>query len=241
MNIEEVITQLQQFKPVSVFLYGSRARTDFLPDSDHEIGVIFRADGYVSRGEIAEKVQFPDVNIYPFKLEDLEAGHLDTPFVVPIYLHELILSARTISGEEAVERLIPPSITTLHLLQEIRFGLGRATAALLSKRHGDDVSAALGFSKTCLFAVRCLVILRLRRFPTSYDEIYELADQVVDDESYRELVKAAYAVRKRELEVTNQHLFDNLAFLNRVVEPVLMEAYQKDGDSVVLTAEGSTR
>lgn len=234
MNIEDIVSQLQQFKPLSIFIYGSRARTDFKEDSDYEIGVIFRTADYVSRGEIAQQVSLPDVNIYPFKLEDLEAGWLDTPFQVQVYLHELILSAKTVDGEKVMERLEPPKITVLHLLQEIRFGLGRATAALLSERHGDALSASLGFSKTCLFAVRCLAILKLGQFPTSYDDIFALTDQVVDEEKYRELVKTAYDVRRKKQAVTKQHLFDNLAFLNRVVEPTLMEAYREHGDKPIL-------
>lgn len=215
-------------------MYGSRARTDFKEDSDYEIGVIFSEAEYVGRSEIAKKISIPDVNIYAFKLEDLERGWIDTPFQAQVYLHELILTAKTIDGEKVIERLEPPKITTLSLLQEVRFGLGRGTAALLSERHGDLLSAALGFSKTCLFGVRCLVILKLRRFPTTYDEIFELADQVIQEEKYRELVRAAYDVRQKKTPPTKQQLFDNLAFLNRVVEPILMEAYREHGDAPLI-------
>jgi hypothetical protein len=227
MDFQEIIEQLQQFKPSSVFVYGSRARSDHKPDSDYEIGVIFRGTRYVSRSQIAKKVALTEVNIYPFKLEQLQSGQIDTPFQVQVYLRDLVLSAKTIGGEEIIEHLDPPSITALSLLQEVRFDLGRATAALLSKRHGDDKSATLGFSKSCLFAARCLVILKLHQFPTTYDGILKLASQVITDQKYQTLVQDAYDVRQRSAQVTDQLLFDNIAFLTRVVEPTLMEAYRK--------------
>ena len=66
--------------PVSVFLYGSRARTDFLKRSDFEIGVLIPNDRYISRGEIKKKIKVTGITIYPFRLEDFKEGIMDTPF-----------------------------------------------------------------------------------------------------------------------------------------------------------------
>ena len=41
-TINEVIDRVySQTKPVSIFVYGSRARGDHLKDSDYEVGVLF--------------------------------------------------------------------------------------------------------------------------------------------------------------------------------------------------------
>lgn len=234
MSLEEIIHQLQQFKPLSVFVYGSRARSDFKEDSDFEIGVLFREADYVSRGDIAAKVSAPGVNIYPFKLEDLERGWIDTPFQVDIYLYELMSYAKTVYGEKIVEGLKPPRITTLSLVQRIAFDKGMMVAALLSERHGDEITASQGFAKTVLFATRLLMILHKQKFPAGYDEILAAADEVLDDDKYLELVRRAYDVRLKKSKVTRQNIFDGIAYLNRCVEPQLLAALRERGDVQVL-------
>lgn len=63
--------------PASVFLYGSRARTDFLKKSDFEIGVLIPMDRYVSRSELKKIVGEDGINIYPFRLKNFKKGIID--------------------------------------------------------------------------------------------------------------------------------------------------------------------
>lgn len=79
----------------SVFLYGSRARTDFYEESDYEIGVLMEKDKYIGRSEIKKHFNLKGVNIFPFYYEDFVAGNPDTPFVKSIYMKEIIEAGKT--------------------------------------------------------------------------------------------------------------------------------------------------
>ena len=232
-EIAEVVEGLQQFKPESVFLYGSRARTDYLPTSDHEVGVLFRKASYVGRGELSQAVGRTGFSIYPFRYEDFVQYNPDTPFQKTIYMRELIEGGRTLSGADVVEQMKPPEIKALDLLQDIRFSLGRALDAVISNRNGDKVSAGLGFSKSCLFGVRCLEIADLQQFPLTYDDIYRLSSQVVLPE-YQPVVEAAYKSRQEHTPIQPDQLFRNISLLNQVVEPRLVLEFENEGNKVVL-------
>ena len=168
-KIEEIIKAItEKFDPVSIFLYGSRARTDSLSRSDYEIGVLYKRTKKISRTELKEINTNKDVVLYPFEYEDFLAYKIDTPFPENIYFRELIKAGKTLHGEKVIENLEPPKITTLDLLQRIRFDTGFALAAILSKRNGDEITAATEFPKSCLFGVRCLLILDTKSFPLTF-------------------------------------------------------------------------
>jgi predicted nucleotidyltransferase len=127
-KLDPIITDIKELcDPVSIFLYGSRGRTDFLVDSDYEIGVLIPRNRYIGVIRIRESIPLADeVHVFPFELEDFLAGIIDTPFQKSIYLRELALSATTLAGENIVENLIPPPIKVIDLIQEVRFNLGYA-------------------------------------------------------------------------------------------------------------------
>lgn len=233
-EILEVVAGIEQYKPESVFLYGSRARTDYLPTSDYEIGVLFREDGYVGRSELGKSVGRKGFSIYPFKYEDFVRYNPDTPFQKNIYMKELIQGGRTLAGTNVVEQLKPPAIKVLDLMQATRFNIGYALAAVLSLRNKDSVTAGLEFAKSCLFSVRCLEIAELQEFPLTYDDIYRLSKQVVPAE-YQPVVDTAYHSRQDHSLVQPDHLFLNISLLNQVVEPRLSEIFDKDGNKTLLT------
>lgn len=57
---------MEKFNPVSVFLYGSRARNDFLSKSDYEVGVLYFKDKKISRTDLKSINSNNNINIYPF-------------------------------------------------------------------------------------------------------------------------------------------------------------------------------
>ena len=91
--------------PTSIFLYGSRARTDFLKRSDFEIGVLIPENRYFSRSDIKKNINIPNVSIYPFKLEDFTKSIIDTPFQKSVYLRELISAGKTLYGKKIIEHI----------------------------------------------------------------------------------------------------------------------------------------
>lgn len=231
--MEDVIKLINQhLKPISIFLYGSRARNDFLQKSDFEIGILFSKDNYKGRREIAKIVSKDGYNLYPFDYEDFLQGKIDTPFQKKIYLCELILAGKTLSGEKVVERMKAPSISLIDLIQDLRFNLGYALASVISYRNEDKISASLEFYKSCLFATRALVMLKLGLFPLTYDEILEDSKKL-DLEEYAELVEKAYNVRKGAPYEEND-LFLNITYLNEFIEPALLKAFEMDGNKVVV-------
>ena len=228
-KIEDIIKAItEKFDPVSIFLYGSRARTDSLSRSDYEIGVLYKRTKKISRTELKEINTNKDVVLYPFEYEDFLAYKIDTPFPENIYFRELIKAGKTLHGEKVIENLEPPKITTLDLLQRIRFDTGFALAAILSKRNGDEITAATEFPKSCLFGVRCLLILDTKSFPLTYDDIYEQSKKL-DLGEYRDVIEHAFAVRKGA-KIDENLLYRNVSLLNKVIKNRILESFRKDGD-----------
>ena len=232
--MEEVVKLLNQhFKPISIFLYGSRARTDFLKRSDFEIGILFSKDNYVGRSEIKKVVSKKGFNIYPFEYEEFLQGKIDTPFQKKIYLRELITAGKTLSGEKVIEKMKAPQIRIIDLIQDLRFNLGYALASIISHRNGDKITASTEFYKSCLFATRTLIILKLRVFPLTYDEILKKSKQI-DLGEYKELVEKAYKVRNGKSEYEDTRLFQNISYLNEFIEPLLLESFEKNSNLTLI-------
>lgn len=233
-KLQETIDAVtSKFDPVSIFLYGSRARTDALDRSDYEIGVLYKRAKKISRVELKAINSHKEIILYPFEYEDFVAYKIDTPFPEAIYFRELIGAGKTLYGEQIVEHLQPPKITTLDLLQRVRFDTGFALAAILSKRNGDDITASTEFSKSCLFAVRCLIILETKLFPFTYDDIYEQSKDIELGE-YRQVVEHAFAVRKGTEPLGENLLYRNVSLLNKVIKNRIVDSMQKEGSKELL-------
>jgi predicted nucleotidyltransferase len=232
--IQATLKTLEQFHPKSVFLYGSRGRGDAKPDSDYEIGVIFDDGKYVQRSDIHAAVTDPQVKAYPFKWEELLHGTFGHVFQKSIYLREIIKGGRTIAGEHLVEQIPPPPITTLDLIQRLRFDIGMALAAILSYRTGDMQTSMEEFSKSCFFGLRCLEILELKTFPVGYDEIYELSAKLVSDPEYRAVIDAAHDVRKTSKQASMDTLFNNISLLDTFIEPKILAAFKVRGNEDII-------
>ncbi len=226
----EIISR--KFDPVSIFLYGSRARSDFLEQSDYEIGVIYRRSKKISRSELGELNPYKDVILYPFEYEDFIDYKIDTPFPENIYFRELIVAGKTLYGKEIIENLEPPKITTVDLLQRINFDIGFALAAILSNRNGDKVTAASEFTKSCFFGVRCLIILENGEFPTTYNNIYE-ESQKINLNGYQEVVDHALDVR-RGGEINEKFLYQNISLLNQIVRYRISSSLKEKGNKNII-------
>jgi predicted nucleotidyltransferase len=236
-NDPKVVSALQslaKFNPKSVFLYGSRGRGDAMPDSDYEIGVIFDDEKYVQRSEIHGAITDPKVKAYPFKWGELSNGTFSHVFQKSLYLREIIKGGRTIAGDHLVEQIIPVPITTLDLIQRLRFDIGMALAALLSFRAGDMETSMEEFSKSCFFGLRSLEIMELKVFPVGYDEIYELSTKVVDDPKYRAVIEAAHEVRKSSKAPSIDIIFNNISLLDTLIEPKIIAAFQQYGNKDII-------
>lgn len=223
----------EKFDPISIFLYGSRARTDALSRSDYEVGVLYKRAQKISRLELKEINPHKEVVIYPFEYEDFTAYKIDTPFPEAIYFRELIGAGKTLYGEQVIEHLEPPKITTLDLLQRVRFDTAFALAAILSKRNGDEITASTEFSKSCLFALRCLIILETKRFPFTYDDIYE-ESKTLNLGEYRQVVEHSFAVRKGTEPLDENLLYRNVSLLNKIIKNRIVDSMQKEGNKELL-------
>src|SRR5687767_13584814 len=149
--ITSTLDMLTRFNPRSVFVYGSRGRGDAKPDSDYEIGVIFDDDKYVQRSDIHAAIGNKQVKVYPFKWGELSQGTFGYVFQKSLYLREIIRGGQTVAGEYLIEQILPPPITTLDLIQDIRFYIGRALDAMLVFREGHTGLGMEMFSKACFF------------------------------------------------------------------------------------------
>ena len=120
----------------------------------------------------------------------------------------------------------------MDLIQRIRFDIGFSLAAVLSLRSGDTNTGLEEFSKACLFGVRCLEILELKRFPVGYDEIYKLSNQVVSQPKYLGTIESAYSLRNDAKSVEMDTIFENISLLN-FIEQRIIAAFDANGDQIL--------
>ena len=221
IDLEKVLDELEKHNPVSIFLYGSRARTDATDESDYELGVLFPEHQYVKRSLLKEGM--PDnVSVYPFKLEEFKIGNPDTPFNKNIYLQEIKKSGKTLRGEKVIEGMQVSAVTVLDVLMDVQFNLGYALGAVVAHRNESPETARMLFYKSCLFATRSLVVLKQKTLPTTYDEIVSVAQKLELGE-FADLPQKALEVRKgAQLEPND--LFRNISFINQVIIPQIQSS-----------------
>jgi hypothetical protein len=148
-------------------------------------------------------------------------------------MKEIIEVGKTLAGEKIIENLRPPEIRLLDIIQELRFNLGYSLAATHSYREGDNINASLHLAKSCLFGTRDYIILKLQKFPVSFDEIVKLTKDL-DLKEYSDLPSYAYKLRRREEKINEQNLFKNISYLNKFIEKELIETYNKQGNIILI-------
>jgi predicted nucleotidyltransferase len=231
--MEKILKKIyEETLPISIFLYGSRARTDFKNDSDYEIGIIYKRENKISRSELTKKYGNKNLSLYPFIFEDLEKYNIDTPFPKAIYIKELVETGKTIFGEKILENMESPKITTVDLIERTAFDVATAFAAVRSFRNKDLISTSLNF-KSALFGTRVLEILKLKKFPYTYDEIFDLSKELNLDKEYGELLEVAIKVRNKG-KIEEKYLFKNISFLNKIVMNEIKDDYKNNGDRIIL-------
>lgn len=217
-QIQNLATELVDRGARSVFLYGSRARGDNLPNSDWEIGVIFDQEKYVSRRELAP-LQTDGVVIYPFKHEELAAGIADVPFTRSIWLTELITTAKTIGGEEVTSKIPLPEITSFDIIADNSFYKARSLDAMIAQREGQDSLARELLVKSALLGARVLILAQGMQFPKNYPDIVRIATPLLDAES-QAILSRALEVRTQKGTVTANETFDNIGLQMEVEEKI---------------------
>lgn len=232
-NIKKILKDIfDKTSPVSIFLYGSRARTDFLKTSDYEIGILYKSDKKVSRSDLAMMHDIADLRIYPFDHDEFINNKIDTPFPKAVYMRGLVARAKTIFGEKVVENMKLPEILLLDLFEESIFQISRAYTAMLSEREGDIVSAKAGFVKSVLYGTLVLVVLKLKEFPVGYDETIKLSNKLVLNVEHTNLINHAYEVRNgAELQVPM--IYKSMSYINKEVIDVIRTEL-KNGNKKVL-------
>lgn len=233
-EIQNLAESLLAFtKAKSIFLYGSRARNDFLETSDYEIGVLMEKGNYIGRTKINEKFARAGVRIFPFVYEDFVRGNPDTPFQKSIYLREIAEAGGTLAGGKIVENLARPSIALLDVLQDVRFNLGYALAATHSYRNGDTGTAALHFTKSCLFGTRDYVIFKKNVFAVRYPDVVT-ASRTLELGEYRDLPAYAISLREGNSALDERNLFLNISYLNQLIERELVASFEAEGNRMLV-------
>ncbi|MBI2621113.1 MAG: nucleotidyltransferase domain-containing protein [Candidatus Levybacteria bacterium] len=233
-DILSVIDKIEkEAKPVSIFVYGSRARDDFKEDSDYEVGVIFSKTKRWERIKLAQLHNNPNINIYSFVLEEIERYIIDTPFPKAVYLKELVEESITIAGENIIRKLKSPQIKLSDLIEVIIFETSYALGALLSARKNDLVTASIQFSKAVLFAARALVILESGKFPLTHKDIYVESKKLKFlDVNGSIVINHAMDVRNGKT-IDQEMIYKSLRFLNQSAYTRIKNQL-KTGDRIIL-------
>lgn len=205
---------IDKYNPKSIFLYGSRARGDYLPESDKEIGVLTDKEHNSFNG------------VFFFSYKDFEKGKIDTPFPVDIYLNELSKSGKTLYGKKVVENFTPPPVKTISLLERINFDCAIALAAF--KNNSPDY-----FTKSALFGVRNLIILEKKTFPLKYEEIEKFAKKI-NLEKFSNLPEKAYKTRIGEYDLKKEDYKKNIAFTNKLIRNKIKKYYSKERNETLI-------
>lgn len=232
-EIQEVFDKInEQAKPISIFIYGSRARGDFKKNSDYEVGVLFNREKKWGRRELKQLHNLEGLNLYPFVYEDFIKYSLDTPFPRAVYLRELLEGAKTVVGKKVVEDMKLPAVKVSDLLEVGTFQIAYALGAVLSSRQEDWITASIEFTKSVLFGARVLVILEEKKFPLEYGEIAEHALKLELESQYKDLIRHAIEVRKG-VKIDPLQLYTNITFLNQVVLQKVKDELKK-GNRILL-------
>lgn len=235
MKLDIVLDKIEKLcSPISIFLYGSRARKDCLNRSDYEIGVLVKKNKYISRSKIKTVIEEKGFNVYPFKYEDFIKGKLDTPFQKSIYLREIVKAGKTLRGKKIIEGLKAPEIKVLDIIQDLRFNLGYAFASMHSYRNGDKFTASYEFYKSCMFGLRDFEILKLKKFVVSYDDIYKLSKKLKLNKEYSDLIYVAYKSRQGKKKYQYNDIFTNISFINNFIEPRIFDYFKKNGNKILI-------
>lgn len=205
----------KESKPVSIFLYGSMARDDFETDSDYEIGVVYEKNNKWSRQQLGEINTLKSVKIYPFILEELKKGEIDTPFPKAIYLQTLLKSSVVLYGKDLKKIIKDFKINKEDLVESVGFSLGRAYGAVVSSRQNDWMAVRDSFTKSALYGLQVLIYIKKNKLVFSYKDIKEESIDLVDDE-YKSLIDHVIEVRKGDEVVMTPMLYKNISFLNRI-------------------------
>jgi len=231
-KLHQIANDLLTFtKAKSIFLYGSRARGDVCKKSDYEIGVLMERKKYVSRSKIKKYFNFHNIGIFSFVYEDFIKYNPDTPFTKSIYMKEIIESGKTLTGEKIIENLESPQIALLDVIQDLRFNLGYALAAVHSLYNKDKKTALSHFTKSCFFGTKNYIIFKNKKFPHSYGEIVKMAKNL---EEYSDLPKYALKLRKGKAKIIEQNFFRNISYLNKFIEGQLLKEYYKKGNKILI-------
>jgi hypothetical protein len=214
-------------------LYGSRARGDYLPKSDYEVGVLVRSKNYISRSELREIVKSKHFRVYPFAYEDFRRLKADTPFQKSFYFRELALASKTLLGKPVSKIVEPPAIKVVDVVQDLRFNLGRAFEVMHTQRGGDSETAAEGFYKSCLYGLRDLEVVKLNKFPVGFGEIYKLSRRLRLG-SWRNLVTRAFKIRANRGLFKEEDIFQNISFLNNFIEPQVLKVFNLRGNITLI-------
>ncbi|MFZ2969968.1 MAG: hypothetical protein WA063_02365, partial [Minisyncoccia bacterium] len=128
--------------------------------------------------------------------------------------------------------LKPPSISALDLLEEVRFESGLALASVFSFRRNDMDTSKEEFSKSCLFGLRCLVILEVKQFPYSFEQIHR-SFSLLKIDAYKDLINNAFEIRKGG-EMQEHYVYQNISFLNQVVKRKILEKIRAEGSPALI-------
>lgn len=233
--LDSTLDKIEKYcRPKSIFLFGSQARNDHLEKSDYEIGVLFNEKNYVGENKLKEIIRPPHrIRIYPYKFKEFIQGRIIFPFQNNIFLREILVTGKTLRGEKIVEKITPPSITVVDLMQDLKFSVARGSDAILCFSVKDKKIASILFYKSCLFGTRNLIILVLKEFPNSYPEIRALSKKLTIANEYREIISHAYKIRQGS-NLKREFLFRNISYLTKFIEKKLIGYYKKHGDKVLI-------
>jgi predicted nucleotidyltransferase len=216
-EIQAVLEKIwTETNPESMFLYGSSARDDFDEASDFEVGLVFQKEKKVPRSELAKYHDFKNLKLYPFVLEELEVGKIDTPFPKAIYLSSLRDGGKTIFGKEVREIIKEVKIDMIDLVESLGFSLGRAYCAVVSSRQNDMVAVQENFSKAVFYGLQIKIFLKTNKLVHSYEQIVKEIGIREDIE----LIENAMKVRKDISSIEIPMLYRAISFLNEILEEV---------------------
>lgn len=236
-DVNDVLDKInKETSPVSIFVYGSQARGDHIPESDYDVGVLYEEKDKINRSSLSKMHDIKGLNIYPFVYENFTMDKLDTPFPTAFYLRSLIDGgAKTTHGEKVVEEIQPPPITVTDLLEEISFQIAYALGALLSFRQNDTVTAKNQLVGSIMHGSRVFLALN-GEYVQRYDDILSHIKQSELDDKYKSLIEYAMKVRNNNDKINPEMIFTAISYLNQVVRHEVKKKLSY-GNTVILDEE----
>ncbi len=221
--------------PLSVFLYGSRAREDHRQNSDFEVGLIYPEKSRVRREDLAAMHTFSNLNLYSFTQESLKKYSIEVPFPKIVFLRELFENGSVVLLGKSLKEIIgPPPVSVSDMFEEVVFNRARSLGSLLSFRNKDVTTATDQIVKACAYALKMYLLLKTKQLFSRYDIVFTHPELIKLEPEYQNTFSRIYEIRMQKKPLDLNLIFSVMTVIDKKVYEPVKKLASADPHAIIL-------